>query len=67
MKVAGREDLVSQSGIVQDIDNIQLIAKTDVIVAVLRHKLSTPTNNNVSGTAKEILFALIDIQTNLHV
>jgi hypothetical protein len=63
--VSGWEDLASQPGYPQDIINERVIAESDFVVAVFKHRLGTPTQNAstdlqraVSGTAEELLQAL---------
>lgn len=65
LKVHGWEDLPSQNGYAQDVINKHIIEKMDVVLAVFKHKLGSPTINQEtgkekfpSGTAEEILFAL---------
>ena len=64
--VHGWEDLPSQKGYAQDVINTDLIQKADILVAVFKHKLGTPTKNietgknrAPSGTAEE-LFQTLD-------
>ena len=63
--VHGWEDLASQNGYAQDVINTKIIAETDFIIAVFKHKLGTPTFDQLtdeqraeSGTAEELLQAL---------
>mgnify|MGYP005748238913 CR=1 FL=1 len=63
--VNGWEDLSSQTGYAQDVINEKIINNMDIVIAVFKHKLGTPTINQdtgkerfASGTAEEILFAL---------
>lgn len=63
--VHGWEDLASQSGYAQDVINEHIISKMDIVVAVFKHKLGTPTisqdngeERSPSGTAEELLIAL---------
>ena len=63
--VHGWEDLASQNGYPQDIINEKVIQNMDFVVAIFKHKLGTPTINQVtglkraeSGTAEELLQAL---------
>lgn len=63
--VQGWEELPSQSGYPQDIINNDLVKNSNIILAVFRHKLGTPTINpetgeirNVSGTAEELIYAI---------
>lgn len=63
--VDGWENVASQSGYAQDIINEELLTKTDIVLAVFRHKLGSPTINpttgderSPSGTAEELLFAI---------
>lgn len=69
--VEGWEYLPSQSGYAQDIINSELIKKSDIVIAVFRHKLGSPTINlktgktrSPSGTAEELLFAIKKNQNN---
>lgn len=58
------EDVASQGGYGQDIINYKLLKNVDIVLAVFKHKLGTPTidNNGTpradSGTAEELLYAL---------
>jgi hypothetical protein len=59
------EELASQSGYGQDIINDQILRKVDIVLAVFKHKLGTPTvdpftsaKREESGTAEELLFAI---------
>lgn len=63
--VRGWEELASQSGYGQDIINEQILQSIDIVLAVFKHKLGTPTidtNTSLkraeSGTAEELLFAI---------
>lgn len=63
--VHGWEDLASQSGYAQNIINEHIISKMDIVVALFKHKLGTPTIEiesgkvrSPSGTAEELLIAL---------
>ncbi len=63
--VHGWEHLASQEGYPQDVINKKIIEKMDIVVAVFKHKLGTPTINAktgkkraLSGTAEELLQAL---------
>lgn len=63
--IHGWEDLASQTGYAQDVINEQIIKKMDIVLAIFKHKLGTPTINqetgkkrSSSGTAEELLFAL---------
>ena len=63
--VRGWEELASQSGYGQDIINDQILKKVDIVLAVFKHKLGTPTidpttgdKRSESGTAEELLFAI---------
>lgn len=63
--VDGWETVASQTGYPQDIINDDLLLKTDIVLAVFRHKLGNPTINpttgderSPSGTAEELLFAI---------
>jgi len=65
LKIHGWEDLSSQNGYAQNVINDKIIHNMDIVLAVFKHKLGTPTinisNGKVraqSGTAEEILFAL---------
>lgn len=42
----------------QDIINKQLIDESDIVIAIFRHKLGTPTKHYDSGTVEEIFEAL---------
>ncbi|WZL88751.1 hypothetical protein VS868_14230 [Salinimicrobium sp. 3283s] len=66
--VNGWEDLPSQNGYAQDVINRDLIQKADIVVAIFKHKLGTPTKDTKtgerrapSGTAEE-LFQTLDNQ-----
>ena len=59
------EELPSQVGYGQDLINDLLLKKADIIVAVFKHKLGTPIQDqstniqrSVSGTAEELLYAI---------
>ncbi len=61
----GWEELASQGGYGQDIVNEQILSKVDIVLAVFKHKLGTPTidpgtndKRAESGTAEELLFAM---------
>ncbi len=63
--VRGWEELATQSGYGQDIINIQLLSKVDIVMAIFKHKLGTPTfdlttstERAKSGTAEELLYAI---------
>lgn len=63
--VEGWESVASQSGYAQDIIAKNLLEKTDIVLAVFRHKLGSPTidlktgkDRSPSGTAEELLFAI---------
>lgn len=63
--VHGWEDLATQSGYAQDVINENIIVRMDIVLAIFKHKLGTPTTNQqtgeeraVSGTAEELLMAL---------
>lgn len=63
--VRGWEELASQSGYGQDLINEQILKKVDIVLAVFKHKLGTPTidpstgvKRSDSGTAEELLFAI---------
>lgn len=63
--VHGWEDLASQTGYGQDLINEILLENVDVVVAVFKHKLGTPTidvetgnERSESGTAEELLYAI---------
>ena len=63
--VYGWEDLASQPGYAQDVINEKIIAESDFVVAIFKHKLGTPTINqdtnserSESGTAEELYQAL---------
>jgi hypothetical protein len=63
--VEGWEYVASQTGYAQDIINSDLVAKSNIILAVFRHKLGSPTidiktgkDRSPSGTAEELLFAI---------
>lgn len=70
--VHGWEELASQPGYAQDIINNLLLRKVDIVIAVFKHKLGTPTINPttkktraLSGTVEELLFALDNDSNNL--
>lgn len=70
--VHGWEELASQPGYAQDIINNLLLKKVDIVIAVFKHKLGTPTINPttkraraLSGTVEELLFALDNDVNNL--
>jgi hypothetical protein len=63
--VTGWEFVPSQSGYAQDIINSDLVQKSNIILAVFRHKLGSPTidiktgnDRSPSGTAEELLYAI---------
>ena len=63
--VTGWEYVASQSGYAQDIINDDLVSKSNIILAVFRHKLGSPTidittgtDRSQSGTAEELLYAI---------
>jgi hypothetical protein len=63
--VTGWEQLPSQSGYGQDIINNDLVKKSNIILAVFRHKLGSATidiktgkERHPSGTAEELLYAI---------
>lgn len=63
--VHGWEDLASQNGYPQDVINKKIIQEVDFVVSLFKHKLGTPTINQVtgsvraeSGTVEELLQAL---------
>ena len=63
--VRGWEELASQSGYGQDIINTEILSKVDIVLAVFKHKLGTPTKDldtgeerSKSGTAEELLYAI---------
>ncbi|HEY0977745.1 MAG TPA: hypothetical protein VGE21_09760 [Flavobacteriales bacterium] len=63
--VEGWEVVASQTGYPQDIINSDLVAKANIILAVFRHKLGSPTidlktgkDRAASGTAEELLYAI---------
>ncbi len=63
--VDGWEYVASQSGYAQDIINSDLVLKANIILAVFRHRLGSPTidvktgkDRSASGTAEELLFAI---------
>lgn len=63
--VEGWEEIPSQVGYPQDIINTSLIKNADIVIAIFRHKLGSPTintrtgkNRYPSGTAEELLFAI---------
>lgn len=68
--VRGWEELSSQSGYGQDIINEQVLKNVDIVLAVFKHKLGTPTVDPItsikreeSGTAEELLFAINNAST----
>ncbi|MBU4485837.1 MAG: hypothetical protein KKD38_02820 [Candidatus Delongbacteria bacterium] len=63
--INGWESLASQTGYAQDIINNDLVKKTNIVLAVFRHKLGSPTTDpktgverSPSGSAEELLFAI---------
>jgi hypothetical protein len=63
--VRGWEELATQSGYGQDIINEQLLSKVDIVLAIFKHKIGTPTIDPAtsnerakSGTAEELLYAI---------
>lgn len=63
--VTGWEELATQNGYPQDVINEKIIAECDIVLAIFRHKLGTPTKDiktgkirAVSGTVEELLQAL---------
>jgi len=63
--VHGWEDLASQNGYAQDVINEKIISQMDIVVAIFKHKLGTPTYDQLtgtqraeSGTAEELMQAL---------
>lgn len=63
--VHGWEDLATQSGYGQDVINIQLLSKVDIVLAIFKHRLGSPTINtsdntirSESGTVEELLYAI---------
>ena len=63
--VHGWEELASQVGYPQDLINIRIIENVDIIVAVIKHKLGSPTidpttgvQRALSGTVEELTKAL---------
>lgn len=63
--VDGWEVVASQTGYPQDIIHADLVTKANVILAVFRHKLGSPTidlktgkDRAASGTAEELLYAI---------
>ncbi|MEL0457287.1 hypothetical protein WJN01_13695 [Flavobacteriaceae bacterium SZ-1-7] len=71
LKVHGWEDLASQNGYPQDVINERIIKNMDIVLAVFKHKLGSPTINQEtgkerfpSGTAEEILFAIDNKNTD---
>ena len=61
----GWESLPPQKGYAQDIINKKLLEGADIVLAVFKHKLGTPTRDvksgkkrAVSGAAEELLYAL---------
>lgn len=69
--VNGWEDLASQNGYAQDVINKKIIAASDFVIAVFKHKLGTPTKGKTgtkraeSGTSEELLQAL-DMSKKTH-
>jgi hypothetical protein len=47
--VHGWEELASQAGNPQDVINAQLIRESDIVIAIIKHKLGTPTVNTETG------------------
>ncbi|RAW01560.1 hypothetical protein [Pseudochryseolinea flava] len=63
--VEGWESIPPQAGYGQDVINKLLIEQADIVVAVFKHKLGTPTKDQISGaerapsgTAEEVLYSL---------
>ena len=63
--VRGWEELATQSGYGQDIINKQILEKVDIVLAIFKHKLGSPTKDiasgkerSKSGTAEELLYAI---------
>jgi len=63
--VQGWEILPSQTGYAQDVINNDLIKNSNIILAIFKHKLGSPTidvktgkDRSQSGTAEELLFAI---------
>ncbi len=63
--VDGWEYIPSQTGYAQDIIHSDLLTKTNIVLAVFRHKLGSPTidiktgkDRSISGTAEELLYAI---------
>jgi hypothetical protein len=63
--VEGWESIPPQAGYGQDVINRLLIKEADIVVAVFKHKLGSPINDQdsgaeraPSGTAEEILYSL---------
>lgn len=63
--VEGWEFVASQTGYAQDIINNDIVSKSNIILAIFRHKLGSPTINiktgkdrAKSGTAEELLYAI---------
>lgn len=63
--VEGWEYVASQTGYAQDIINSDLVSQSDIILAIFRHKLGSPTidiksgkDRSQSGTAEELLYAI---------
>ncbi|QEM09186.1 hypothetical protein [Mucilaginibacter rubeus] len=58
------EDIATQSGYAQDIINYKYLKNVDIVLAVFKHKLGTPTSHSngsiraESGTAEELLYAI---------
>ncbi|MEE1962783.1 hypothetical protein V1387_08820 [Allomuricauda taeanensis] len=71
LKVHGWEDLASQNGYPQDVINERIIHNMDIVLAIFKHKLGSPTINQEtgrerypSGTAEEILYAIDNKNTD---
>lgn len=63
--------MASQNGYPQDVINERIIKNMDIVLAVFKHKLGSPTINQEtgkerfpSGTAEEILFAIDNKNTD---
>lgn len=63
--VNGWEDLAAQAGYAQDVINRKIIYNADIVIAIFKHKLGTPTydqstmtQRSESGTAEELMQAL---------
>ncbi|MCF8370717.1 MAG: hypothetical protein K9H64_03780 [Bacteroidales bacterium] len=58
------EDVASQNGYAQDIINDEILHHVDIVLAVFKHKLGTPTTDTSgaerapSGSAEELLYAI---------